>query len=157
MPAPPPTVRALRELDVIRRAAMETMRLYPLSPALLPRTVSNSFEFAGYRIPAGEKVLLAYTMPLRMPEYFPDPQRFDIDRYTAERAEHRQPGAYVPFGVGAHTCLGGRLAEALIALNMAIIFREAEFALDPPDCKLKTRQKLSLQPLFKFRLTSRRQ
>ena len=152
-----PSVGALRELDVIRRAAMETMRLYPVSPALLPRTVSNSFEFEGYRIPAGEKVLVANTMPLRMPEYFPDPQRFDIDRYTAERAEHRQPGAYVPFGVGAHTCLGGRLAQALIALNMAIIFREAEFALHPPDCKLKTRQKLTLHPSFKFRLTSRPQ
>ena len=44
------------------------------------------------------------------------------------------------------------LAEALIALNMATIFREAEFALDPPDSKLKTKQKLGLQPLFKFRL-----
>ena len=150
-----PTVGALRELDVIHRAAMETMRLHPLSPALTPRTVSNPFEFAGYQIPAGEKVLVAYTMPLLMPEYFPDPQRFDIDRYTAERAEHRQSGVYVPFGVGTHSCLGGRLAEALIALNMAIIFREAEFALDPPDCKLKTKQTFTLSPNFKFRLTRR--
>ena len=151
-----PTVGALRELDVIHRAAMETMRLHPLSPALTPRTVSNPFEFAGYQIPAGEKVLLAYTTPLLMPEYFPDPQRFDIDRYTAERAEHRQPGVYVPFGVGTHSCLGGRLAEALIALNMATIFREAEFALDPPEGKLKTKQKLTLQPSFKFRLVGQR-
>ncbi len=147
-----PTVGALRELDVIRRAAMETMRLHPLSPALTPRTVCNPFEFAGYQIPAGEKALLAYTTPLLMPEYFPDPQRFDIDRYTTERAEHRQPGVYVPFGVGTHSCLGGSLAESLIALNMATIFREAEFALDPPDGKLKTRQRLTAQPLFKFRL-----
>ena len=150
-----PTVESLRELDVIHRAAMETMRLYPLSPALLPRTVSNSFEFAGYRIPAGEKVLIAYTLPLLMPEYFPDPHRFDIDRYTSERAEHRQPGAYVPFGVGTHSCLGGRLAEALIALNMAAIFREAELTLDPPDGRLKTSQTLVMRPSFKFRLTRR--
>ena len=149
-----PTVGALRELDVIHRAAMETIRLYPLVPALLPRTVSNSFEFAGYRIAAGETVLVANTMPHLMPEYFPDPQRFDIDRYTAERAEHRKPGVYVPFGVGTHSCLGGRLAEALIALNMAAIFREAELALDPPDCKLKTREKMGMKPLFKFRLMS---
>ena len=101
-----PTVGALHELDVIRRAAMETMRLYPLSPALTPRTVSNPFEFAGYQIPAGETVLVAYTVPLLMPEYFPDPQRFDIDRYTQDRAEHRQSGVYVPFGVGTHSCLG---------------------------------------------------
>ena len=150
-----PTVGALRELDVIHRAVMETMRLHPLSPALTPRTVSNPFEFAGYQVPAGENILVAYTMPLLMPEYFPDPQRFDIDRYRAERAEHRQPGVYVPFGVGTHSCLGSRLAEALIALNMAIIFREAEFALDPPDCKLKTKQKLGRQPSFKFRLMRR--
>ena len=151
-----PTVGALRELEVIHRAAMETMRLHPLSPVLVPRTASNPFEFAGCQIPAGEKVLIAFMIPLLMPEYFPDPQRFDIDRYTAERAEHRQAGVYVPFGVGTHSCLGGRLAEALIALNMATIFREAEFALDPPDCKLKTKQKLGLQPSFKFRLVGRR-
>ena len=88
-----PALRDLRELDVTHRVAMETMRRWPLGPAV-PRLVANSFEFQGYTVPAGERVLVAFTLPHRMAEYFPDPDRFDIDRYTDERAEHRQPGVY---------------------------------------------------------------
>ncbi len=151
-----PEVSDLRQFDVMHRTAMETMRLYPLAPAVSLRTVANSFEFEGYKVSAGETLLIGYSISHRMSEYFPDPERFDIDRYTAERAEHRQPGVYAPFGVGAHRCLGASLAEALIALNMATILREAELVLHPPDCELKTKQSFSLCPDFKFRLVRRR-
>ena len=117
----------------LHRTAMEIIRLYPLAPVMSLRTVANSFEFEGYKVPAGETLLIGFTIPHRMPEYFPNPERFDIDRYTAERAEHRQHGVYVPFGLGAHRCLGNRLAEVLIALNMATVLREAELVLHPPD------------------------
>ncbi len=151
-----PTVSDLRQLDVMHRTAMETLRLYPLAPAVSLRTVANSFEFEGYKVSAGETLLIGYSIPHLMSEYFPDPERFDIDRYTAERAEHRQHGVYAPFGLGEHRCLGSSLAEVLIALNMATILREVELDLDPPDCELKTKQSFSLCPDFKFRLVRRR-
>lgn len=150
-----PEMNDLRQLDVIHRTAMETLRLYPLAPVMSLRTVANSFEFEGYRVSAGETLLIGFTVPHLMSEYFPDPECFDIDRYTAERAEHRQQGVYAPFGLGEHRCLGSRLAEVLIALNMATIFRETELVLDPPDCKLKTKQSYALLPDFKFRLVRR--
>ena len=150
-----PTVNDLRKLDVIHRTAMEIIRLYPLAPVMSLRTVANSFEFEGYKVPAGETLLIGFTIPHRMPEYFPNPERFDIDRYTAERAEHRQHGVYVPFGLGAHRCPGNRLAEVLIALNMATVLREAELVLHPPDCELKTKRSYALLPNYKFRLVRR--
>ena len=150
-----PTVNDLRKLDVIHRTAMEIIRLYPLAPVMSLRTVANSFEFEGYKVPAGETLLIGFTIPHRMPEYFPNPEHFDIDRYTAERAEHRQHGVYVPFGLGAHRCPGNRLAEVLIALNMATVLREAELVLHPPDCELKTKQSYALLPNYKFRLVRR--
>ncbi|MXZ08539.1 MAG: cytochrome P450 [Gemmatimonadetes bacterium] len=150
-----PTVNDLRKLDVIHRTAMEIIRLYPLAPVMSLRTVANSFEFEGYKVPAGETLLIGFTIPHRMPEYFPNPERFDIDRYTAERAEHRQHGVYVPFGLGAHRCPGNRLAEVLIALNMATVLREAELVLHPPDCELKTKRSYALLPNYKFRLMRR--
>ena len=150
-----PTVSELRQLDVLHRTAMETLRLYPLAPVMSLRTVANSFEFEGYKVSAGETLLIGFTVPHRMSEYFPNPERFDIDRYTAERAEHRQHGVYAPFGLGAHRCLGSNLAEALIALNMVAILRETELVLDPPNCELKTKQTYSLLPYFKFRLVRR--
>ena len=151
-----PTVKDLRELDVLHRAAMETMRRHSLTPMIL-RTVSNSFEFEGYTIPAGARIFLALSLPHSMSEYFPDPQRFDIDRYTRERAEHRQRGAYVPFGLGAHICLGSSLAEVLIALNIATILRETSPVLHPPDYKLKIKWLPVAQPnsSFKFKMVRR--
>ena len=151
-------LQELRGLDVTRRVAMEAMRKYPLSP-VLARTVANSFEFEGYRIPAGAEILLGFTLAHHMPEWFPDPERFDIERYTPERSEHRQPGAYAPLGVGVHQCLGRSLAEVLIAINMTTVVRNAELVLDPPDYELKTKRSPHLLPhdSLKFRVVNRRE
>ena len=145
----------LRGLDVTHRVALETMRVYPLGPAV-PRMVANSFEFAGYAVPAGERVLMGITLPHRMAEYFPEPDRFDIDRYTAERAEHRRPGVYTPFSAGAHSCLGRGLAEALVMLNIAAIVHQTEPALDPPDYTLKLLRTPSTRPDRSFRIRVKR-
>ena len=145
----------LRGLDVTHRVALETMRVYPLGAAV-PRVVANSFEFAGYAVPAGERVLIGIALPHRMAEYFPDPDRFDIDRYTAERAEHRRPGVYTPFSAGAHSCLGRGLAEALVMLNVAVIAHWTEPALDPPGYTLKLKRTPSTHPDRSFRIRVKR-
>ena len=89
----PPTPEGLRKLDVTHRVALETLRMYPVVPALT-RTVSNSFEFGGYRVPAGAQAMLGTTVSHHLPECFPDPTRFDIERYTKDKQQHRQPGAF---------------------------------------------------------------
>ena len=152
-----PTPEGLRKLDVTHRIAMETMRMYPVVPALT-RTVSNSFEFGGYRVPAGAEVMLGTTVGHHMPEYFPDPERFDIDRYSEGTAQHRQPGAFAPFGVGRHRCLGSGFSEVQIALTMATIVRETELVLDRPERPLKIKLAPAPHPdeSLRFRLVRRR-
>ena len=151
------TEEAVRRLDVTHRVALETLRMYPIAPAIT-RTVSNTFEFAGYTIPAGEKVIVATTVPHHLPRYFPEPERFDIERYTPERREHRQPGVFAPFGVGPHVCLGAGFAEVAIAATMATIVRDVELSLDPPDYRLKISPVPTPSPdeRFRFRVTRRR-
>ena len=152
-----PTWEGLRETDATHRAAMEAMRMYPVAP-LLFRTVTNAFEFGGYRIPAGEHVIIATTVPHYLPECFPDPERFDIDRYTQERAEHRRPEVYAPFGLGAHRCLGNGFAEVQIAVTMATLLHEVRLVLAPPGYTLKTTQVPLPSPgkSFKIRVVRRR-
>ena len=151
------TADALRRLDVTHRVGLETLRMYPIAPAIT-RTVSNTFEFAGYTIPAGEQVIVATTVPHHLEQYFPEPERFDIDRYTPERQEHRQPGVFAPFGAGPHVCLGAGFAEVSIAATMATIVHEIEPALDPPDYALKISPAPTPSPddRFKFRVVRRR-
>lgn len=152
-----PSLHDLRQIDVIHRVALETLRRYPLSP-MTKRTVANSFEFEGYQVPAGEQVLIGFAVPHLMEEYFPEPHRFDIDRYTPERAEHRQAGVYAPFGVGVHQCLGRSLAEVLIALNVATLVHDTELALESPHYQLKISRLPPIRPdrAFKFRPVRRR-
>ena len=132
----PPTPEGLRKLDVTHRVALETLRMYPVIPAVT-RTVSNSFEFGGYRVPAGAQLMLGTTVGHHLPECFPDPERFDIERYSKGVQQHRQPGAFAPFGVGRHRCIGSGFSEVQIALTMATIVRETELVLDRPERPLK--------------------
>ncbi len=150
-------VQALRGLDVTWRIVLETLRMYPAIPGL-PRTVANSFEFAGYTVPARAEVIIGNTVSHHLPEYFPEPERFDIERYTPERAEHEQPGAFAPFGLGTHSCLGRNFAETQIALTLLTIVRDVEVALFKPDYRLKVKYIPAPHPgpSFKFRVTNRR-
>ena len=152
-----PAAQALREMETMHRAAMETMRMYPVTP-LLVRTAANSFEFAGHRIPAGERVMIATAVPHYLPECFPEPERFDIDRYGPERAEHKQPHVYAPFGLGPHRCLGNGFAEVQIAVTMATVLREVDVDLDRAGYSLKTTQVPLPAPdeSFKVRVKGRR-
>ncbi len=149
-----PTADGLRDMPVTHRAIQETLRLHPIVPVMV-RTVANSFEFSGYWIPAGTPVWVAMPVSHHLPEIYPDPQRFDIDRFLPERREHSQPGAYVPFGFGPHSCLGQGAAQIQMALIIATILHRAEVALDPPDYQLELNSIPIPTPSrsFKVRLT----
>ena len=153
----PPTPEGLRKLDVTHRIALETLRMYPVVPALT-RIVSNSFEFGGYQVPAGAQVMLGTTVSHHLPECFPDPDRFDIERYSKSAQQHRQPGAFAPFGVGRHRCIGSGFSEVQIALTMAVIVRETELVLDRPERPLKIKRTPAPHPdeSLRFRLVRRR-
>ncbi len=153
-----PTADGINDMPVTQRAIMETLRLHPIVPVMV-RTVANSFEFAGYWIPAGTSVWVAMPVSHHLPEIYPDPQRFDIDRFLPDRREHGQPGAYAPFGFGPHSCLGQGAAQLQMSLITATVLHRAEIALDPPDYQLKLHSIPVPTPnrSFKIRLTRWRQ
>ena len=110
--------------------------MYPVAPALV-RTTTAPFVFEGYRVPAGEAIIIATTLTHHLPDVFPEPKKFDIDRYSEGRNEHLRPGAFAPFGAGEHRCLGAVFGEWQVALLLATIVHHADLELDPPDYSLK--------------------
>jgi cytochrome P450 len=96
----------------------EAMRMYP-PLSTLPKYSNSDFEYAGYTIPAGAMVV---TYPIHthyMEQYWPNPTRFDPERFSDERAEHKQhPHCWVPFSGGAHMCIGLHFASMQIKVVM---------------------------------------
>ncbi|MEM9218238.1 MAG: cytochrome P450 [Cyanobacteria bacterium P01_F01_bin.150] len=118
-----PTFEELRQFKFLHQAILETLRLYPVAP-LLPRYVAQPFEFAGCRVDRG-KVFNAISLPHFLPEYYPDPWSFRLDR---ERAKAE---TFVPFGVGKHTCVASGIARVLLVVTIATLLRRGRFSLGP--------------------------
>ena len=144
-----PDAGKLAEADVAHRFIMEVMRLGNITPAFA-RQVVTGFDFEGYRIPAGQGIILATGVTHSLPECFPEPERFDIDRYLPGRDEHKRPGAYAPFGLGLHRCLGSGFASMQLAVTLLTLLRDVEMEIDPPDYRLKVKMAPAARPSGKF-------
>jgi cytochrome P450 len=101
----PTTFDNLEAMPLSEMAFKEAMRMKPPVPSM-PRRAVRDFSFMGYAIPAGTLIGINTLFSHHMPEIWPDPDTFDPLRFTdeAQRARHRF--AWVPFGGGAHMCLG---------------------------------------------------
>lgn len=152
--AGPVDEKALTSATAINGAMAETMRLYPIAVAQM-RTATKDFVFEGKQIRADEMLYVATSVPHFMSEFFPEPQRFDIDRYAKPRAEQNAPGAYSPYGRGPHLCLGKSLAEVQMALTVATLFHRRALALVPSDYTLKTKTAPTPGPSRKFAVAVR--
>ena len=129
--------------------------MWPAAPVLF-RTAANSFEFAGYHIAAGTPMFLPHIVPHHLHEHFPEPERFDVDRYLPDRAEHRQSHAYVPFGVGVHRCLGAGFADLQTLLILAVLVRVADMELHPRGYDLKVSNVPTPRPAKNFKVRIKR-
>jgi cytochrome P450 len=95
----------LATLTQTEMAFKEAMRLKPPVPSVA-RRATRDFTFGGHTVPAGTLIGINQLYTHNMPEHWPEPDRFDPMRFAdaAQRERHRY--AYVPFGGGAHMCLG---------------------------------------------------
>ena len=140
-------------IDVTHRFIMESLRLHPIIP-VHRRTAMNSIEIDGLEIPPYTTVLIAFTAPHFFDKHFKDPDKFDIDRYLPPRQEHRQVGAYAPFGTGTHICAGRRWTELQMVANLLLVARHLDMEMVPANYKLKINPfpKLSPAKSFKFQV-----
>ena len=99
------TPEQLDAFEITEMVFKETLRVIPPVPSI-PRRALRDFEFRGYKIPAGTSVGISPSYVHKMPEYWEDPERFDPLRFTPENSKGRHKYAWVPFGGGAHMCLG---------------------------------------------------
>ena len=107
----------LGELVLTDYAFRESLRLIPPVPSL-PRRAIKPFAFGGYEFPAGTFVGISPAAVHKMPEHWPEPNKFDPMRFSPEASKGRHKFAWVPFGGGAHMCLGLHFAHMQIKILM---------------------------------------
>ena len=99
-------------------AFRESLRLMPPVPSL-PRRALRAFEWGGHHIPAGTAIGISVGHTHYDPAHWPDPARFDPLRFTPDGSRGRHRYAWVPFGGGAHMCLGLHFATMQVRLLLA--------------------------------------
>ena len=122
------TLDTIKAMHLLSNTVDEAGRLY--SPVgNVPRGVVKDFEFGGYHVPAGTRVLLSLAACHRLPEVFANPDTFDPDRFAPPREEDkRTPYALVTFGGGPRICIGINFAQIEIKAMTAHILRHYTLA-----------------------------
>ncbi|WP_373487731.1 cytochrome P450 [Blastomonas sp.] len=121
---------SLANLELTEMAFKEALRLIPPVPST-PRRALKDFEFGGYRIPAGTPVAISSSYTHKQEEHWPDPLRFDPLRFTPEATRNRHKYAWVPFGGGAHMCLGLHFAYMQIKVLMHHVLTQHRIVIAP--------------------------
>jgi cytochrome P450 len=107
----------------------EMLRRYP-PLSTIPRVSERSFSFDAYEIPANAMVTVYPLHAHHMEEWWSQPFRFDPERFSAVRAEsERHTHLFVPFGGGAHMCLGYRFAELQIKIVLYQLVRRYRWSI----------------------------
>jgi cytochrome P450 len=146
-----PTWERLSQMTAFRGATMEAMRMYPVV-GLLPREAAIDFAFLGHQVRKGEQLFLGVTAPHFDTRFYRDPDVFDIDRYAPPREEHKAAGAFAPFGLGPHRCLGGNMGELQSMIVVATLLHRRRWAIHPDGYEMKVVAKPLRRPDQRFRL-----
>jgi sterol 14-demethylase len=132
---------ALREIPAIEKVVFEVLRLHPPLVTLM-RRVMKDFEYKGTVYPEGTTLVISPYVSHRIPELFPDPERFD-----PERPEQQNVFAYIPFGGGHRKCVGNAFALLQVKAIFCALQSRYEFELvDPPESYRDVMPSLILRP-----------
>lgn len=130
VPTGPVRFEVLPQLPVLRRFLLESLRLFP--PVwLVAREAVEDDVLGGFRVRAGTWVFLSPYVQHHHPGLWPDPERFDPDRFLPESTGGRPPGAYIPFSTGARKCIGDRFAEAEALVVLVHMLRRFRVEIEP--------------------------
>ncbi|XP_055679444.1 probable cytochrome P450 9f2 [Lutzomyia longipalpis] len=123
------TLQNLKYLDMV---ISETLRKWPAAPVVdrvCNRDFTLKYDNKEYTFRKGDVFWIPMVSFHRNPEYYPEPDKFDPERFSDENKSSINPAAYVPFGVGPRNCIGSRFA--LMELKSILYYLILNFRLEP--------------------------
>jgi cytochrome P450 len=152
-----PTFDDVPRLAYTEMVLAESMRLYPPAWAIGRMSLSDC-EIGGYHVPRRSLVIMSQYVMHRDARYFPDPLRFDPERWTATAREARPQFSYFPFGGGPRRCIGEGFAWMEGILLIATLARQWQLRL-LPNHPVALKPVITLRPKYGMRMivTKRRE
>jgi cytochrome P450 len=120
----------LAKLPLTRMIIEESMRLYPPAHTLSRDAIAED-NVLGHRVPAGATIIIAPWLVHRRAALWPDPDRFDPQRFAPQAVAGRHRFAYIPFGAGPRICIGAAFAMAEAMLILATVAQRYRLLLVP--------------------------
>jgi len=151
-----PTPEDLPRLRYTEMVLKEVMRLYPAVWGIGRRAVEDC-ELGGYRVPAGSNVFILQWRTQRDPRFFPDPDRFDPERWREDpvRSAKIPRFAYFPFGGGPRVCVGA--AFAMMEATLLMVMIQQKYRLEVvPEHPIEIFASVTLRPKHGIRVTLQR-
>ena len=147
----PATSADLARLPYLKQVVQETMRLRPPVWAIARRSHQDEL-MQGYRVPAGAYLMIMPYMLHRHRDFWPEPLRFDPERFSPNRSENRHSYCYIPFAAGPRTCIGAGMAMLEIQLVLASVLQR--YKVTPlPGHPLEPAAKVTLKPKYGMPVT----
>jgi len=132
---------AMRAMPKLESFIREVLRLHPPLVTLI-RVVEQDFEYKEYVIPKGYRVVMSPAVAHLIPEVFPEPRRFDMNRPEPEHLF-----GWIAFGGGRHKCAGNAFAILQLKAIFATLLRSFDFELvDPPECYSEDHTGMTVKP-----------
>ncbi|XP_008550233.2 uncharacterized protein LOC103573114 [Microplitis demolitor] len=123
-------ITELQKLSYLERCIKEALRLYPSVP-FISRNITDDMQLKKYFIPKDTMAHIHIYDLHRDPNFWPDPLRYDPDRFLPENIQGRHPFSYVPFSAGPRNCIGQKFA--MLELKAIIGHLIHNFYLEPID------------------------
>jgi cytochrome P450 len=146
-----PTVEDVPRLRYVEMVFAESLRLYPPAWAM-GRQALNDFRLGEFNLPAKTTVLMSQFVTHRDPRFFPDPLRFDPERFTPEAKARRTKFAYFPFGAGFRQCIGESFAWMEGVLLLATLAQKWKVNLVPGH-RVEPEPLITLRPKYGMQMT----
>ena len=140
-----PTADDLASLPYTKQVVDETLRVSPAAWQTMRHAVERDV-IGGYEVPAGASVYINLLTLHRHRDYWPDPARFDPDRFAPAVSAERPRNAYIPFGIGPRACLGKLFALTELQIVLAMVMQRFDLLIPPGQQPVRMQPLISLRP-----------
>ncbi|XP_071478584.1 cytochrome P450 3A24-like [Diadema antillarum] len=121
---------SIATMPYLDQVVCETLRIYPPA-AVINRRCTESFTYNGMTIEPGVVIFIPVYNIHHDEKYWPDPEKFDPDRFSKAEKDKRHPFAWLPFGAGPHNCIGMRFALMEAKMAIARLLQKYRFETCP--------------------------